>query len=266
MSDFDFSTMDIDAALGSDFPAESVDAQTSPAEPVVAEQPVTPETAATAAPAAPVETASPATEPPAGWNPEGPGNIREALRQAREEAQAYRDQLSALQLQAQQAAQPSVDPLDPEAHQYYLAQIQRLEQQMQTQLQQYAMQTSVEMARRADPEYDNKIAFLQQMSQHPTIGSRIDFQSLAAERNPAQAALSLYDELKFLDPKFRESEVQRQVAEALSKAQPQKPQAPQTIGNIPTAAPNDSGISLDKLTKADYLKYGTDILDMLPPG
>jgi hypothetical protein len=253
MSDIDFSSIDIDAALGSDFalPVESVEAQPSPAEPVAP----TPEPAPTAP--------APEPQPPAGWNPDGPGDVRVALRQAREEARMYQEQLAALQAQAQQTEQPTVDPLDPEAHQFYMSQIAAIQSQMQGQLQQYAMQQSVDMARRMDPEYDNKIAFLYQMSQHPVLGGRIDFNSLAREHSPAQAALQIYDELKYLDPNFRSAEVQRQVAEALKNAQPQKTQAPATLSSMPSAAPNDSGISLDKLTKADYMKYGLDILDML---
>lgn len=206
-----------DEALGGDYiepttevateaPAESVETQPSPAEPVQEQQP--------------------------DYNPEGPGNVREALRQAREAERMAREQLAQYQAYVQQLQQPQpqqeTEFLDEALAQHTQSQLTEMRAQFEQQTQAMRIEMAETMARQQFPDYDEVIGRLAEM----------DAVNVAAFLNKPNPALAAYQFAKQYTPQAIEAEVQRRVSEIAKTLTPQTPKAPKTIGNLPAAAPN----------------------------
>lgn len=206
------------------------------------------------------------------WNPEGPGNIRAALKESRQETRQLREQLNALQqqmqLQAQQQQQAQVlaqfEQLsldDPDQAQAYLQQYQaNLAAQAEQQVAQTRLQMSEEIARASmkPGEYDAQIAkFIQVFGEE-------GIQWAARQTNPAQAALSRLSTVYTKDDV--ETLVQNRIAEELAKLAPrlqaQDPKALRTIGNLPKAAVESETPQDKRIANAMNLTAaGTDDFD-----
>lgn len=216
-------------------PAESVDTGTSPQEPE-----------------------APQTQEPAqpDWNPEGPGNIREALRQERERARQleqqnaqYQAYLAQLQ-QAQQPQQPALDPLDPEAFQHTQQQIGQVRSELQTEMLRTRVQIAEDLTRAAHPDYDQVIGIFAD----PKYASRVNVQSFLNEPNPAKAAYDFAKQLRANDPAHLQQLIREEAAKLAAQAATAKaPVAPPSLGGVPAVAPNNdakgdpAAISTDKL-------------------
>lgn len=258
---FDFHAENIDDILGSDFdsPEPISDTSTEVTQPDVQESVDAPPSQADAAPA---------NEQPKDWNPEGPGNVREALRQAREEARAAREQaeqvqayLAQLQAQAQpQEAAPEIDPLDPDAHAFYTQQLEAIQSQTAQQMSQMRLEMAETFARQSLPDYDAVVGRLKDYA------GVLNVNAILQSPNPALAAYQFAKQLG-PNPQDIEAQVNAQVEARLKALAPQltaqQPQAPKTLSNIPAAATNADGPDLSNLTKADFKKYGLDLLDHL---
>lgn len=217
-------------------PAESVDTGTSPQEPE-----------------------APQTQEPAqsDWNPEGPGNIREALRQERElrrQLEQQNAQYQAYLAQMQQAQQPQVDPLDPEAFQHTQQQIGKVRSELQMEMLRTRVQIAEDLTRAAHPDYDQVISIFAD----PKYASRVNVQSFLNEPNPAKAAYDFAKQLRANDPAHIQQLIREEAAKLAAQAATAKaPVAPPSLGGVPAAAPNNdakgdpAAISTDQLARMD---------------
>lgn len=207
-----------------------------------------------------------------GWNPEGPGDIREALRQEREaarryqteaaqyraalEEQAYREQVAAHQ--ARQEAM-EVDALDPEAFAYQQQAVAALEERVEQATSQMRMEMSEAFARQAWPDYDATLATLGNIANHPEYKGFINLEAIMSSPNPAQTAYQLGKRFQHLDPAHLESEVQRRLGELAPRLTPQSPQAPRGLGTLPPAGPNtDDKGDPSRVSSAQLAKMSND--------
>lgn len=239
-SDITMDGLGYSEALGADFSAEGSDTSASGAEAAAPQ----PETAVVNEPAAGVEapvTQAPETQPT--WNPEGPGDIREALRQERENARRYQEQVAQYQaiLEAQAQAQgqvamqePEIDVLDPEAFAYQQQELAAVRQEVVRAQQDTRVEMSEAFARQSYPDYDATVASLQ-----PYVAQGVvSLDAIWASPNPAQLAYQLGKQFQGSDPGYIEAEVQRRLAQLAPRLTPQSPQAPRGLGTLPPAAPN----------------------------
>lgn len=236
--------------------AESVEAAPSQPEQVAAVEPEAPE----------VQQEAPQ---PDNWNPEGPGDMSKAVQAKNREIAELKERNAAYEAHFQQQQQEQQQPfeaLDPEAHALYQQQIEGLRNETQQQIQQVRIQQSAEFARQSIPDYEQKMAKLVELQGDPVLGPMIQAAegAILSSPNPALAAVQLVDRLSGPSPQDIQAQIQQGITKALDALKnPEKPTAPKTVGSIPAAAPNDQGLDLGNLTKADIKKHGLNILDML---
>lgn len=188
------------------------------------------------------------------WNPEGPGNIREALRQERERARQYEQQLAqyqawAAQVQQQQAYQQQLadqqqqqefDPLDPDMHAWTQAQLSYVEQQIaqvqqsvQQQFTQWKLQQSGDYARAKYQDFDAAMEALVPFEQY------VNWDLIRNSENPAEATYQLAKGFMAHNPQAIEQIVQQRLSQIVPKlTQPASPQGARTLGALPAAATN----------------------------
>lgn len=256
---------DLDAALGADF-EDAPDTTTSD----------TPETQqgeaqaadTTAAPAPDAAQAATETQQPEGFKPEGPGDLRVALHQERQQRQALTHQLDAQQQQMaqlmaylQQAQQPEPQvpdaDLEPEAYRQWEIQqaVAPLQQQM-AQMQAFYRQQA------------NEAQLTALEAQHPgareLVGKVAQLPALQGFDPQAQYYFAIG--AQWANPEAREALIKplvdARVQAALQQLKPQKPTAPASLGNLPAASAQDGALT-GPPTAADFQKHGLGMLDLL---
>lgn len=204
-------------------------------------------------------------EPQQDWNPDGPGDIREALRQEREQLRLYREQMLMQQQQLeqyqawykQQQEQAEAERQrqyleeladDPEQLQQYLqGQQQAAWQQAQQYQQVQRVQMAAEFARQAIPDFDfqlNKIYSL--------LGHEVVDQMAMQQENPALWAYQFAKNFATTPDEVNarvEAEVQRRLAEIAPRAQVKTSTNSRGIGHLPA-----SGKTVDAGPEADLFK------------
>lgn len=278
-----FENMNLDEALGADFDEPGAP-ETTP-EPTIQD-----ETEADPA-AGDVETPSPQAEPkpeaeqdkPKNWNPEGPGKpsvalrqAREELRAAREEAQRYQQQVAAFEAQQaevrrQQEAAAFAAQLetlaieDPEQAAALIqhrqqTEAQRVRQEAETRLTQERAALSVEYARETFGDFEEVVGSLMNSPQ----AQFVNWEAIDKSPNPGKALYEYAKSVRPVDVESLKKDLKASLlAEMKQQLTPAKPQAPNLLGNLPAAAPNEGGLDMDQLTKRDFQKHGLNLLDHL---
>ena len=204
-------------------------------------------------------------EPQQEWNPDGPGDIREALRQEREQLRLYREQMQMQQQQLeqyqswyrQQQEQAEAERQrqyleeladDPEQLQQYLqTQQQATWQQAQQQQQIERVQMAAEFARQAIPDFDAQLSKIYSLLGHEVVDSMAIQQD-----NPALWAYQFAKNFSTTPDEVNarvEAEVQRRLAEIAPRAQVKTSTNSRGIGHLPS-----SGKTIDAGPEADLFK------------
>jgi hypothetical protein len=211
-------------------------------------------------------------EPQQDWNPDGPGDIREALRQEREQLRLYREQMLMQQQQLeqyqawykQQQEQAEAERQrqyleeladDPEQLQQYLhGQQQAAWQQAQQQQQVQRVQMAAEFARQAIPDFDAQLNKIYSLLGHEVVDSMA-----MQQENPALWAYQFAKNFATTPDEVNarvEAEVQRRLAEIAPRAQVKTSTNSRGIGHLPASGkPVDAGPEAD-LFKA--LNFGVN--------
>lgn len=206
------------------------------------------------------------------WNPDGPGDIREALRQEREQLRIYREQMQMQQQQLdqyqawyrQQQEQAEAERQrqyleeladDPEQLQQYLhGQQQAAWQQAQQQQQVQRVQMAAEFARQAIPDFDVQLSKI-----YGLLGHEVVDQMAMQQENPALWAYQFAKNFATSPDEVNarvEAEVQRRLAEIAPRAQVKSSTNSRGIGHLPASGkPVDAGPEAD-LFKA--LNFGVN--------
>jgi hypothetical protein len=192
------------------------------------------------------------------WNPDGPGDIKAALRQEREQARALKQQLAELQQWRQQQEQAAYqaqaqaeeaqrqaerraqlentfDPDDQERlyHQWRNEDAQRIQYQAQQAHVQALYQQGFEIGREAFPDFDTVLNRGLADPELAPVLEAVAQRAIAEGKNPTIAA---YKTAKRLDPVSAEerikAEVQKQVQSVLQKRQPPANRGHDTIGHV----------------------------------
>jgi hypothetical protein len=198
------------------------------------------------------------------FNPAGPGDLKVALRQTRDELKAlkaeadelrqWRQQQAQAQAQAQYQADEQArlqqrnamldDVFDPEQRAQLLQQFARedqyfAQQQAQQALVQVRYQDGFAMAREAYPDFDAVLNKAIADPEQAALLEAVSQQALAQGRNPVIAA---YQMAKKLDPDAQKAqiaaEVAKQVQAVLQKNQPPQSKGHTTIGHAAGSAPS----------------------------
>jgi hypothetical protein len=204
-------------------------------------------------------------EPDQEWNPDGPGNIREALRQEREQIRIYREQMLMQQQQLeqyqawhrQQQEQAEAERQrqyleeladDPEQLQQYLhGQQQAAWQQAQQHQQVQRVQMAAEFARQAIPDFDAQLSKIYNL-----LGHQVVDQMAMQQENPALWAYQFAKNFATSPDEVNarvEAEVQRRLAEIAPRAQIKSSTNSRGIGHLPA-----SGKAIDAGPEADLFK------------
>lgn len=204
-------------------------------------------------------------EPQQDWNPDGPGDMREALRQEREQLRLYREQMLMQQQQLeqyqawyrQQQEQAEAERQrqyleeladDPEQLQQYLhGQQQAAWQQAQQQQQIQRVQMAAEFARQAIPDFDAQLNKIYSLLGHEVVDSMA-----MQQENPALWAYQFAKNFATTPDEVNarvEAEVQRRLAEIAPRAQVKSSTNSRGIGHLPA-----SGKTVDAGPEADLFK------------
>lgn len=199
------------------------------------------------------------------WNPEGPGDLREAVRQEREQLRLVREQMQMQQQQLeqyqawyqQQQQQAEAERQrqyleeladDPEQLQQYLQQQQQAAwQQAQHHQQTQRVQMAAEFARQAIPDFEVQVNKLYSLLGHETV----DAMAMQQE-NPALWAYQFAKNFATSPDEVNarvEAEVQRRLAEIAPRAQVKQSTNSRGIGHLPA-----SGKTVDAGPEADLFK------------
>lgn len=199
------------------------------------------------------------------WNPDGPGDIREALRQEREQMRLYREQVELqqqqlaqyqawYQQQQQQAAQEQqrqyLEELadDPDQLQAYLQQQQQAAwQHAQQQQVTYRIQMAAELARQSIPDFDQQLNKI-----YGLLGPQVVDSMAAQQANPALWAYQFAKNFSSSPDEINarvEAEVQRRLSEIAPRAQVKQSTNSRGIGHLPA-----SGSNVDPMPESDLFK------------
>lgn len=199
------------------------------------------------------------------WNPEGPGDMREALRQEREQFRLYREQVQLQQQQLEQyqawyrqqqeaaAAEQQRQYLeeladDPEQLQAYLQQQQQAawQQAQQSQYEQKLIM-SADLARATIPDFEQQLDKL-----YSLLGGETVDRMAMQQDNPAMWAYQFAKNFAVTPDEVNarvEQEVQRRLAEIAPRAQVKQSTSSRGIGHLPA-----SGKAIDSGPEADLFK------------
>lgn len=264
----------MEAALGADFPdvGDSPDAEVTTPDDAAG---ITPSPQAEQQQETQGQAQDQPTDPSQAPKPDGPGDLRVALRQEREarrqmearlqqfeqqqqaeraraEAEAFNEQVSELALTDPDQAMALIQQREAAIAQRYQAEAQQREVQARVQL-------SLDYARRnIGEDFDRQIARLHE------LGPALDWTPFNAAPDPAMAAYEWAQKNLAPDVEALRASIKAEVlAELKPQLTPAKPQAAPTLRTIPAAASNEAPVDLNSLTKRDYQKHGLDLLDLI---
>lgn len=235
----------------------------APAEQVAEQAPVGEEPA-------PAEEPAPQAEPQQDWNPDGPGDLREALRQEREQLRYFREQAELQQQQLAQyqawyqqqqeavAAQQQREYLeelayDPEQLQAYLQQQQQVAFQQASQQQaEYKVKMAADLARQTIPDFEQQIGKLYNL-----LGAEVVDSMAMNQPNPALWAYEFAKNFSSTPDEINarvEAEVQKRLAQIAPRAQVKQSTNSRGIGHLPASGRNSDPAPESDLFKA--LNFG----------
>lgn len=249
-SSYDELYAQLEASEAEEAPAEASVEETTPvSEELTSEQPA----------------AEPVAEQQADWNPDGPGDLREALRQEREQLRYFREQAELQQQQlaqyqawyqqqqqlaAQEQQRQYLEELadDPDQLQAYLHQQQQMAwQQAQQQQVEYKLSMAAEMARATIPDFDQQLSKV-----YGLLGEEVVDAMAAKQANPALWVYQFAKNFSATPDEINarvEAEVQKRLAQIAPRANVKQSTNSRGIGHLPA-----SGKSIDAGPEADLFK------------
>ena len=211
----------------------------------------------------PVTASEPAAEPTEepgedpGLKPEGPGDLRVALKQSRERERESKAQAATLQaqalslqtqlvqyqqylasLQAQQQQGQAFEPVDPEAYEAIQAEVARVRQESEQNLQEIRVSVSADFARQRYTDYDDKMKALADLVAEGVV----NLEAFTSARNPAEAAYQFISKVKgpvagsnLDEVQVRADERRKVLEEQAQAARGGKPPTPPSLSSVPAA-------------------------------